>query len=586
MIRMLKYMSKRDFSYALYSLVFILVQVWLDLKLPDFMSRVTVLVKTPGSDILEILAAGAYMLLCAIGSFVATAIVGFFVARIAASLSKNLREAVYDKTMSFSLEEISRFSVASLITRSTGDINAIQMFVAMGLQIIVKSPILATWAIIKIAGKNLEWTLATGVALAIILIIVALIFVIVIPRFKIMQKLADRINLLARESLSGIRVIRAYNADKYHEARFEEAAETQKANGIFVNGAMAFMGPSMRLVLSLLTLAIYWIGLYIIQGSLQVDKLRVFSEMVVFSSYAMQVIMAFMMLTMIFVMYPRASVSANRINEILEVNLKIFDGKKALSTENVGKSDGKLEFRGLSFKYPDAEDYVLKDISLTVKPRETLAIIGSTGSGKSTLLNLIPRFFDASEGCVLVDDIDVRDYEQNALRAKLAYVSQKAQVFSGSVAYNVGYGSESKDEERIIDALKKAQAYDFVEKMQDNINSELARAGSNLSGGQKQRISIARAIYKDAKIMLFDDSFSALDYKTESLLRDALSKGKDCTKIIVAQRISTIVNSDQIAVLDEGKLVGLGKHEDLIKSCAIYREIAESQLSEEELKYA
>lgn len=586
MIRMLKYMSKRDFSYALYSLVFILVQVWLDLKLPDFMSRVTVLVKTPGSDILEILAAGAYMLLCAIGSFVATAIVGFFVARIAASLSKNLREAVYDKTMSFSLEEISRFSVASLITRSTGDINAIQMFVAMGLQIIVKSPILATWAIIKIAGKNLEWTLATGVALAIILIIVALIFVIVIPRFKIMQKLADRINLLARESLSGIRVIRAYNADKYHEARFEEAAETQKANGIFVNGAMAFMGPSMRLVLSLLTLAIYWIGLYIIQGSLQVDKLRVFSEMVVFSSYAMQVIMAFMMLTMIFVMYPRASVSANRINEILEVNLKILDGKKALSAENVGKSDGKLEFRGLSFKYPDAEDYVLKDISLTVKPRETLAIIGSTGSGKSTLLNLIPRFFDASEGCVLVDDIDVRDYEQNALRAKLAYVSQKAQVFSGSVAYNVGYGSESKDEERIIDALKKAQAYDFVEKMQDNINSELARAGSNLSGGQKQRISIARAIYKDAKIMLFDDSFSALDYKTESLLRDALSKGKDCTKIIVAQRISTIVNSDQIAVLDEGKLVGLGKHEDLIKSCAIYREIAESQLSEEELKYA
>ena len=466
-------------------------------------------------------------------------------------------------------------------------ITQIQMLIAMGLQLIIKSPITAIWAITKILNKSWQWSALTGIAVLILLITIVLLMTLVIPKFKIVQKLTDKINSVTRENLTGIRVIRAFNAEKYQLNKFDKVNNELTNIQLFTQKAFSFMTPIMFLVLYFLTLSIYFVGAFMINDAFLSDKLVLFGDMVVFSAYAMQVIMSFLMLAIIFMMVPRAGVSAKRINEVLDTKNTIDDNNdnNILETE-----DGTVEFKNVSFKYPDADDYLLKDLSFKVTKGETLAVIGSTGSGKSTLINLIPRFFDVSEGSVLVDGVDVRDYKQEELRNKIGYVSQKAVMFNGSVKSNIKYGDNGKKEvndDKIKEVLKVAQAYDFVMKLDDKLDYHIAQNGTNLSGGQKQRISIARAIARDPKIYIFDDSFSALDYKTDSTLRKELKKyTKDATSIIVAQRIGTIINADKIIVLDEGKIVGIGKHKDLLKKCEVYKQIALSQLSKEELENA
>lgn len=584
MIKVLKYLKPKEWLQALCSLVFIVVQVWLDLKLPDYMSEITRLVQTPGSEMADIWKAGGYMLLCALGSLAAAVIVGFFAARIAASFSKTLRSRLYNKVDSFSMEEINRFSTASLITRSTNDITQVQMIVTMGLQLIIKAPIMAVWAITKIAGKGFEWSLTTGIAVLLMVIMIGLIMVFVIPKFKKMQTLTDNMNRVTRENLTGLRVVRAYNAEDYQEEKFEEANKELTDTQLFTSRAMAIMMPVMSLIMSGLSLAIYWIGAYLIDAAGAVDKLTIFSNMVVFSSYAMQVIMSFMMLIMIFIMLPRATVSAKRINEVLDTVPTIIDGKVREGAHGV---KGEVTFHHVSFKYPDAADYVLNDVSFTVKKGETIAFIGSTGSGKSTLINLVPRFFDATEGEVLVDGVNVKDYSQEALYNKIGYVPQKAVMFKGTVASNVGYGDNGRDEytaEDVKRAVEIAQGADFVEKMEGAYEAEIAQGGTNVSGGQKQRLAIARAVCRKPEIYIFDDSFSALDYKTDRVLRTTLKKETaGVTSMIVAQRIGTIMDADKIVVLDEGDVVGIGTHKELLKTCEVYQQIARSQLSEDEL---
>ena len=580
MIKLFRYLRKKDWLFVCISLCFIVFQVWLDLRLPDYMAEITRLIQTPDSALGDVLVVGMKMLGCALLSMAATFIVGYFVAVVAAGLSRRLRETVYDKVISFSMEEMGKFSTASLITRSTNDISQVQMVIAIGLQASVRAPIMAVWAITKIINKNLMWSAATGVAIAFLLVLIAVIFVLVVPGFQKMQTLTDNINRVARENLSGVRVVRAYNAEKYQEDKFEEANEELTSVNLFNQKIMALMSPVMTLISSGLTLSIYWIGVYLIDKAALQDKITLFSDMIVFSSYAMQVIMSFMMLTFTFIILPRAIVSSKRINEVLDTKNRIMDGEGCENTSETGT----VEFRNVSFHYPDAADDMISGISFKANKGEMVAFIGATGSGKTTLINLIPRFYDVTGGEVLVDGVNVKKYKLSELRKKIGYAPQKALLFSGTIEENVCYGADTPDSERLNEALEISQAKEFVEKLTDNVKSKISQGAVNVSGGQKQRLSIARSLYNKPEILIFDDSFSALDYHTDKILRKELrERSKGSTSLIVAQRIGTIMEADLIIVLEEGRVVGQGKHKELLKSCPIYKEIAMSQLSEEEL---
>lgn len=577
-------LKKTDWLLAAVCLVFIALQVWLDLKTPDYMAEITTLVQTAGSTMGEILSAGGMMLLCSLGSLAASVVTAICAARIAATLGATLRGRLFSKVQSFSMEEIGRFSTASLITRSTNDVTQIQMLIVLGLQMLLRAPIMAVFAIYKIAGKQWEWTLATAVAVVVLLVVVGVCLLLATPKFRQMQKLTDDLNRVTRENLTGLRVVRAYNAEDYQETKFAQANAALTGNQLFAQRTLAFLLPSIQLVMSGLSLAIYWIGGVLIDQAGMQAKLTLFSDMMVFSQYAIQVVMAFMMLVMIFMILPRASVAAHRIGEVLHTHPTILDGTQASGDP---ACPGQVEFRNVSFRYPDAEEYVLKDISFTAKRGETVAIIGSTGCGKSTVVNLIPRFYDATEGQVLVDGVDVREYDQRSLRNKIGYVSQKATLFTGTIASNVAYGDNGEAPPSPADvqaAVATAQAEDFVSHMEGGYEGYVAQGGANLSGGQKQRLSIARAIARKPEILLFDDAFSALDYKTDRVLRSALDQTcQNTTRIIVAQRIGTIRDADQIIVLDDGQIAGIGKHQDLMQTCGVYQQIALSQLSKEEL---
>ncbi len=586
MFKLFKNLTKKDVITILISVVLIVFQVWLDLKLPDYMSEITRLVQTEGSTINDILVQGGYMLACAGGSLIAMIIVGYLTSSVSANFSRTLGKKVFEKVQGFSMEEIKLFSTSSLITRTTNDITNVQMLISMGTQLIIKAPITAVWAVFKILNKSWTWSMLTGLAVLILLVTIAILVLTVLPKFKIVQKLIDNINALTRENLTGIRVVRAFNAEKYQEDKFEVGNHKLTSTQLFNQRMMSIMSPIMYLIMNLLTLGIYFLGASLISDAGMASKLTLFSDMVVFSSYAMQVIMSFLMLAMIFIMYPRASVSADRINEVLETETKIKDGKFSGKT----KKEGEVEFKNVSFMYPDSQEYVLKDISFTAKKGEVVAFIGSTGSGKSTLINLVPRFYDATRGEVLVDGVNVKDYKLETLHNKLGYVPQRAVMFGGSVNYNVAYGENGKgkkSEKKIQEAVHVAQAEDFVLKMPETYDSYIASGGTNVSGGQKQRLAIARAIARDPEIYIFDDSFSALDYKTDFVLRSELKKyTKNATSLIVAQRIGTIINADKIIVLDKGECVGMGTHQELMKTCKVYQEIAYSQLSKEELENA
>ena len=581
MIKLLKEFNKKDYFLIFVCSLLIVFQVWLDLKLPDYMSSITKLVQTEGSKMSDILSQGSYMLLCAFGSLISAFIVGYLTSYISATFSQKIRKSLFSKVQSFSMEEIKKFKTSSLITRTTNDITNIQMFISMGLQMLIKAPITAVWAILKILGKNYKWSIATGVAVVVMLAVIGTLMLIVLPRFKIVQKLIDNINDKARENLTGVRVIRAFNAEKYQEDRFEDGNKKLTSTQMFNQRMMSIMSPTMYLIMNLLPLSIYIIGSSLINSAGMYDRLNIFSDMVVFSSYAMQVIMAFLMLAMIFIMYPRASVSAGRIREVLDTETKVLDGSFSSDT----KLKGKIEFKNVSFKYPDADEYVLKNISFKAEKGQTIALIGSTGSGKSTIVNLIMRFYDVTDGEILIDDKNIKEYKLEALYKKIGYVPQRAVMFNGSVKHNISYGDKKVSDDLIKKASKIAQASEFVEKMPKGYSSNISQGGTNISGGQKQRLAIARAIAKDPEIFVFDDSFSALDYKTDYVLRKELKENtKDATNIIVAQRIGTILNADKIIVLDNGNMVGVGTHKQLLKKCKVYKEIALSQLSKEELE--
>ena len=586
MLKLLKNLTKKEWLYAIFCVILIVGQVWLELKIPDYMSEITVLVQTEGSKMNDIILNGGYMVLCALGSLIFAIGAGYFAAYIASEFSKNTRKQIFNKVQNLDTEEVKNFQTSSLITRTTNDVTQIEMLIAMGLQLLVKAPITAVWAITKILNKGWQWSAVTGVAVLILLGVITMLMIIVIPRFKIVQKLIDKINGLARENLTGIRVVRAFNAEKYQENKFDETNNKLTNLQLFNQKKFAIMMPVMYLIMYGLTLSIYFIGAGMIQNSVLADKITIFGNMIVFSSYAMQVIMSFLMLAMIFMMIPRSQVSAKRINEVLDTTQKIIPGKFNGNT----KEKGTVEFKNVSFKYPDADEYVLENISFKVNQGETIAFIGSTGSGKSTLINLVPRFYDATEGEVLIDGVNVKDYKPEALNNKLGYVPQKAVMFAGTVNYNISYGDNGKGEinqTKIKEAAKVAQASEFIEKMDEKYETHIAQGGTNVSGGQKQRLAIARAIARDPEIYIFDDSFSALDYKTDAVLRKELKKyTKNATSLIVAQRIGTIMNADKIVVLDSGKCVGIGTHKELLKNCEVYKQIALSQLSKEELENA
>lgn len=581
MFRIMRYLSKAEIGQMLIALVSIVGQIWLDLTLPDYMSDITTLVETPGSEMHDIWIAGGKMLLISLGSAACAIITGYFAARIGASFSQRLRSMEFRKVESFGPAEMSRFSTASLITRSTNDITQIQMFITMGLMMIVKSPIMAVWAVCKIAGDGLEWTLATGIAVVVLLVSITILMVLVMPKFKSMQRLTDNINLVARENLTGLRVVRAYNAEDYQEAKFTKANKELTDTQLFTNRAMAFMMPLMNTIMNGLMLAVYWIGAYLIDAADAADKLTTFSNMVVFSSYSVQVIMSFLLMSMVFVLWPRADVSAQRVLEVIDTDPMVADGVKTAGKPGM---EGEIEFRNVSFAYPDSRQAMLEGVNFTAKKGETVAFIGSTGSGKSSLINLVPRFYDATQGEVLVDGVDVRDYTLKALRDKIGYVPQQSFLFKGTIASNVAYGDTERNDADVKTACDVAQATEFIDKKDKKYDSGIAQGGSNVSGGQKQRLSIARAVYRHPEILIFDDSFSALDFKTDRAVRDALEReAKNSTKLIVAQRIGTIMNADRIIVLDDGKVVGQGTHHELLDNCEVYRQIAESQLSEDEL---
>lgn len=620
MFRIMKYLSKAEIGQMLIALVSIVGQIWFDLELPDYMSDITTLVETPGSAMADIWVAGGKMLLVSLGSVACAIITGYIAARVASSFGQRLRSLEFRKVESFGPAEMSKFSTASLITRSTNDITQIQMFITMGLQLIVKSPIMAVWAVCKIAGEGFEWTVATAIAVVILLVAVVILMAMVMPKFKAMQRLTDNINLVARENLTGLRVVRAYNAEDYQESKFTKANKDLTDTQLFTNRTMAIMMPLMNTVMNGLMLAVYWIGAYLIEAAELTDKLTVFSNMVVFSSYSVQVIMSFLLMSMVFVLWPRADVSAQRVMEVLNTEPIVKNGtKRAADIAKTGQT-GTVEFKNVSFTYPDSREAMLQDINFKAEKGQTVAFIGSTGSGKSSLINLVPRFYDVSAGQVLVDGVDVRDYDMVALRDKIGYVPQRSVLFKGTVAGNISYGDKPGENDtveladtstpagrkrealqlaadaandgkltdeqmsRVKAAADVAQASEFVNRMGGGFDSPIAQGGSNVSGGQKQRLSIARAVYRHPEILIFDDSFSALDFKTDRAVRDALAEeAKDSTKLIVAQRIGTIMNADRIVVLDEGKVVGQGTHKELLENCEVYRQIAESQLSESEL---
>ena len=580
------HLRKKEIIGILFALVLIIIQVWLELTMPDYMSEITRLVQTEGSLMKDIITQGALMLGCALGSLISSVVVCYLAANIASSFATTIRTKIFRKIQEFGTEEIKKFSTSSLITRTTNDVTQVDMIIGMGLQMMVKAPIMAVWAVLKILNKGFEWSILTGACVVVLLTTVIIILVIVLPRFEKVQKLIDKINGVTRENLTGIRVIRAFNAENYQQERFEKVNTSLTNQQLFNQKAFAAMMPIMNIVMNGLTLGIYIIGTILILNAGMVDKITLFSNMIVFSSYGMQVIMSFLMLAMIFMMVPRAQISARRINEILDENISVIDGTFNGETEEKGT----IEFKNVCFKYPDADEYLLEDISFKAEQGETIAFIGSTGSGKSSLINLIPRFYDATKGEVFVDGVNVKEYKLDCLNNKIGYVPQKAVMFTGTVSENVAYGDNGREEptaDKIKEAIKVAQGTDFVEKMDGAYEAHIARGGTNVSGGQKQRLSIARAIARDPEIYIFDDSFSALDYKTDAVLRRELKKyTKNATNVIVAQRIGTIMNANKIIVLDKGKIVGMGTHNELLKSCEVYKEIALSQLSEEELKDA
>ena len=629
MVRICKYLSKAEWFQLFIGLLFIVGGVALQLKLPDYMADITKLVETPGSEMHDVWIAGGKMLAVALGAMLTTVAVGFITARVSASFTQRLRSLQFRRVESFGPEELNRFSTASLITRSTNDVTQIQMFLTMGLLMLVQSPIMAVWAIAKIAGKGVEWTAATGVSLALVMGAVAIIMVLVMPKFRSMQALTDNINRVARENLTVLRVVRAYNAEDYQQKKFDKANTDLTDTQLFTNRMMSIMMPLMNSVMNGLTLAVYWIGAYLIDAAGLTDKLTLFSNMVVFSSYAIQVIMSFLMMSMVFVLWPRADVSAKRILEVLDTTPRITDGERTQGANNPDGTPirGRVEFRDVSFAYPDSREPMLEHVSFTAEPGQTVAFIGSTGSGKTTLVNLVPRFYDATDGQVLVDGVNVKDYTVQSLRDKIGYVPQQSVMFKGTVASNVVFGDKSqagvrpagqsvadieladtsmpqgREREKALraqsgngetlsdaqmadvrQAVAVAKADEFVTRMDGTYEADIAQGGTNVSGGQKQRLSIARAVWRHPEILVFDDSFSALDFRTDHDVREALAReAGDATKLIVAQRIGTIMDADRIIVLDQGCVVGQGTHKELLGTCDVYRQIAESQLSEAEL---
>lgn len=587
MLRLLrKNLTAKDVVALLVALVFIIAQVFFDLTMPDYMSEITSLVQTEGSSINEIIISGIKMLGCAFASLLASIIVAVISAKVGTSFSANLREKLFYKVQDFSLEEMSNFTTSSLITRTTNDITQIQNFLVMGLQVLFRAPIMAIWAIVKILGKSWQWSIATLVAITALACVVLVCIAIAVPKYKQIQKLTDNLNRTTRENLTGIRVVHAYNAETYQEEKFESSNEELKKANSTANRALAFMTPTIQATMNGLTLAIYWIGAVLISQAGANAKITLFSDMVVYSSYAIQVVMAFMMLVMAFIMLPRALVSAKRILEVLETKISIVDGNKKINDSSNIK--GKIEFKNVNFGYSKADEYVIKNISFTAQKGQTIAFIGSTGCGKSTIVNLIPRFFDATNGEIIIDDINIKDYKLSDLRNKIGYVSQKAILFRGTISSNVAFGDNGHKEELdnyVKSSITVAEADDFVSKTKDTYNGFIAQYGSNLSGGQKQRLSIARAVCRKPEILIFDDSFSALDYKTDRKVRENLKVScQGVTTLIVAQRIGTIMDADQIIVLENGEIVGKGHHKELLKNCPVYQQIALSQLSKEELQ--
>lgn len=585
MIKMFREMTKKEMTFFIGSVLFMALQVWLELKIPGYMSDITKIVTTSGTT-KEVIDIGIKMIICALGGFLVSVIIGYFSSFVGTSFEMNLRSKIFRKVQGFGMEEIKKFSTSSLITRNTNDVTQVKNFVVMGTQMLARAPIMASMAIFKILGKQWQFSVATAVGVLIIFVMVSIIVIFAIPKFKIFQKLTDNLNRITRENLTGIKVVRAFNAEDYQKKKFQKANNELTKTNLFIGRIMALMEPVMALVMSGVPLAIYFVGAGLINSAGITDKIAIFSDMVVFSSYAIQVILSFTFLVVIFIIYPRAAVSMGRISEILNTKEKIKDGQIDHDTNDL---KGVIEFKNVSFKYPDAEEYILEDINLKINNGETVAFIGSTGSGKSTLINLIPRFYDVTSGEILIDGINIKDMKLDYLHNKIGYVSQRAVLFKGSIKSNIKLGvnnQKSLTDEDVWEALKISQGYDFVNKMDKKINSDIAQSGTNISGGQKQRIQVARAIARNPEIYIFDDAFSALDFKTDYILRRELAKySRDKTKLIVASRIGTIIDADKIVVLENGKCVGIGKHQELLKKCSVYREIASSQLGEEGLDH-